>query len=140
MAANYAGDSNYAAAMSSPPAFTIAAAENIVTLASPPGSIVYDGTSDVASSVQATLTGVAGEARAEQQRQHSHTIPAAQCPAVHWARARSMLAHRRGRELRRDADYPAASSTTLAFTIAKAGTSVTLSSPPAALFMTARPT
>ena len=58
--ANYSGDSNYAGTTSSPTTFTIAKAGVSVTLASPPPSIVYDGTTDVTNRVKATVTGVAG--------------------------------------------------------------------------------
>ena len=61
--ANYVGNANYSAAMSSPTTFTINQAGITVTLASPPNSIVYDGTTDVTSWVQATVTGVAGQPR-----------------------------------------------------------------------------
>ena len=42
-----------------PTTFTIAKAGVSVTLASPPPSIVYDGTTDVTNWVKATVTGVA---------------------------------------------------------------------------------
>ena len=61
--ADYAGDANYAAAQSAPVTFIINRAATTVALASPPTSIVYDGTSDVTNWVSAAVTGVNGARR-----------------------------------------------------------------------------
>ena len=57
--ASYAGDANYFGVQTSV-TFTVNPAPATVTLPAPPASIVYDGTNDVTSWVQATVTGVSG--------------------------------------------------------------------------------
>ncbi|MGD1277561.1 MAG: CARDB domain-containing protein [Tepidisphaeraceae bacterium] len=58
--ATYAGDANYASATSNAVTFTITRASVVVTLPTPPASIVYDGTNDVTAWVTATVTGPSG--------------------------------------------------------------------------------
>ena len=128
--ANYVGNANYSAAMSSPTTFTINQAGITVTLASPPNSIVYDGTTDVTSWVQATVTGVAGQPAptgsvtfAYYSGSTTSGSPLSSSPVN--AGTYTVVANYPG-----DADYPPASSASVTFTIAKAGVSVTLASPP----------
>ncbi len=62
--ATYAGDSHYAAELSNAVTFTINKAAATVTLAAGPGTVKYDGTSDVTNWVKGFVTGISGAAMA----------------------------------------------------------------------------
>jgi RHS repeat-associated protein len=62
--ASYAGDSHYAAELSNAVTFTINKAAATVTLAAGPGTVKYDGTSDITNWVKGFATGISGAAMA----------------------------------------------------------------------------
>lgn len=132
------GDANYSAAVSSPVTFVISQVMPTVTLASPPGSIVYDGTTDVASWVQATVAGVAGVPDPTGSPTFTYYTgttttgtPLGSSPIN--AGTYTVVANYGG-----DSNYVGSTSNSTTFTITKAGTSVTLSSPQGSIIYDAK--